>query len=105
MSETLRILALIGPITVATGLTALVASRLVARAGLAATMIAIAVVASLVTVIDLVALNHFMLIGRRRSRADRGSHNHARAEPADQRGTAAGREPAGRASRRSASQP
>ncbi len=62
MSETVRILALIGPITVATGLTALVASRLVARAGLAATMIAIAVVASLVTVIDLVALNHFMLI-------------------------------------------
>ena len=62
MSETLRILALIGPITVATGLTALVASRLVARAGLAATMIAIAVVASLITVIDLVALNHFMLI-------------------------------------------
>ena len=101
MSETLRILALIGPITVATGLTALVASRLVARAGLAATtMIAIAVVASLVTVIDLVALNHFMLIspsdrievvlvagyslsGRRRSRADRRSHHHARADAAD----------------------
>jgi hypothetical protein len=62
VSETIRILALIGPITVATGLTALVASRLVARAGLAATMIAIAVVASLITVIDLVELNHFMLM-------------------------------------------
>jgi methyl-accepting chemotaxis protein len=62
VSESIRILALIGPITVATCLTALVANRLVARAGLAATMIAIAVVASLVTVIDLVALNHFMLI-------------------------------------------
>ena len=45
MSETIRILALIGPITVATGFTGLVASRIVARTGLAATMIAIAVVA------------------------------------------------------------
>ena len=33
-----------------------------ARAGLAATMIAIAMVASLITVVDLVVLNHFMLI-------------------------------------------
>ncbi len=62
MSESLRILALLGPITVATALTAYLARRLVARAGIGATMIAIALVASLVTVIDLVVLNHFMLI-------------------------------------------
>jgi len=57
-----RILAILGPITVATAITAYLARRLVARAGLAATMIAIAVVASLITAIDLVLLNHFMLI-------------------------------------------
>lgn len=62
MSETLRILALLGPITVATAITAYLARRLVARAGLAATMIAIAMIASLITVVDLVVLNHFMLI-------------------------------------------
>ena len=62
MSETLRILALLGPITVATAITAYLARRLVARAGLAATMIAIAMLASLITVVDLVVLNDFMLI-------------------------------------------
>ena len=62
MSESLRILALLGPITVATALTAYLARRLVARAGIGATMIAIALVASLITVVDLVVLNHFMLI-------------------------------------------
>ena len=62
MSEPLRLLAILGPIAVATGLTAYIARGLVARAGLAATMVAIAVVASLVTVVDLVVLNHYMLI-------------------------------------------
>jgi signal transduction histidine kinase len=62
VSEPLRILALLGPITLATAVTAYLARRLVARASLAATMIAIAVVASLITAIDLVLLNHFMLI-------------------------------------------
>jgi signal transduction histidine kinase len=62
MSEPMRILALLGPITVATVICAIAARSLVRRAGLAATMVAIAVVASLVTVVDLVVLNHFMLI-------------------------------------------
>ena len=62
MSEPVRILALLGPITLATAITAYLARRLVARAGLAATMVAIAVVASLITAVDLVLLNHFMLI-------------------------------------------
>jgi two-component system sensor histidine kinase BaeS len=62
VSEPVRILALLGPITLATAITAYLARRLVARAGLAATMIAIAVVASLITAVDLVLLNHFMLI-------------------------------------------
>jgi signal transduction histidine kinase len=62
VSEPLRILALLGPITLATAVTAYLARRLVARASLAATMIAIAVVASLITAVDLVLLNHFMLI-------------------------------------------
>ena len=62
MTEPVRILALLGPITLATAITAYLARRLVARARLAATMIAIAVVASLITAVDLVLLNHFMLI-------------------------------------------
>lgn len=62
MSESLRLLAILGPIAVATGITAYIARGLVARAGLAWTMVAIAVVASLVTVVDLVVLNHYMLI-------------------------------------------
>ncbi|MGN6379999.1 MAG: sensor histidine kinase [Gaiellales bacterium] len=62
MSEPMRILALLGPITIATVLSSIAARSLVRRAGLAATMVAIAVVASLVTVIDLLVLNHFMLI-------------------------------------------
>jgi len=62
VSEPLRLLAILGPIAVATGVTAYIARGLVARAGLAWTMVAIAVVASLVTVVDLVVLNHYMLI-------------------------------------------
>jgi signal transduction histidine kinase len=62
VSEPLRLLAILGPIAIATGVTAYIARGLVARAGLAATMVAIAVVASLVTVVDLVVLNHYMLI-------------------------------------------
>ena len=62
MSEPLRLLAILAPIAVATGATAYIARGLVARAGLAWTMVAIAVVASLVTVVDLVVLNHYMLI-------------------------------------------
>ena len=62
VSEPMRILALLGPITVATVICAIAARSLVRRAGLAATMVAIAVVASLVTIVDLVVLNHFMLI-------------------------------------------
>jgi signal transduction histidine kinase len=62
VSEWLRILLLLGPITAATVLSSIAARSLVRRAGLAATMIAIAVVASLVTVIDLLVLNHFMLV-------------------------------------------
>lgn len=62
MSEPLRILALIGPITAATVISSLAARGLVRRAGLAWTMVAIALVASLVTVLDLLVLNHFMLL-------------------------------------------
>lgn len=62
MSEPLRILALLVPVAVATALTALVARALVARAGLAATMVAIACTASLITAIDLMVLDHYMLI-------------------------------------------
>ena len=62
MSESVRLLAILGPITLATGATALLARRIVARTPLAVTMIAIAVLASLVTAVDLVVLNHFMLI-------------------------------------------
>ncbi len=62
MNEWLRILLLLGPITAATVVTSIAARSLVRRAGLAATMIAIAVVASLVTVLDLLVLNHFMLV-------------------------------------------
>jgi signal transduction histidine kinase len=62
MSEPVRILAILGPITVATAVSAYLARRLVAHAGLAATMTAIAVVASLITAVDLVLLNHFMVI-------------------------------------------
>jgi signal transduction histidine kinase len=62
VSEPLRLLAILAPIAVATGVTAYIARGLVARAGLAWTMVAIAVVASLVTVVDLVVLSHYMLI-------------------------------------------
>jgi signal transduction histidine kinase len=62
MSETIRLIALLGPIAVATLVTSLLARRLVTRAGLAYTLIAIAVIASLVTVVDLLVLSHFMLI-------------------------------------------
>ena len=62
MSETVRLVAILGPIALATLVTSLVARRLVTRAGLAYTLIAIAVIASLVTVVDLLVLSHFMLI-------------------------------------------
>jgi signal transduction histidine kinase len=62
VSEPVRLLAIVGPITLATAATALFARRIVARTRLAVTMVAIAGVASLVTVVDLVVLNHFMLI-------------------------------------------
>jgi signal transduction histidine kinase len=62
MSETVRLVALLGPIALATLLTSLLARRLATRLGLAYTLIAIAVIASLVTVVDLLVLNHFMLI-------------------------------------------
>ena len=62
MSETVRLIALLGPIAVATLVTSLIARRLATRVGLAYTLIAIAVIASLVTVVDLLVLNHFMLI-------------------------------------------
>jgi signal transduction histidine kinase len=62
MSETVRLIALLGPIALATLVTSLLARPLVTRAGLAYTLIAIAVIASLVTVVDLLVLSHFMLI-------------------------------------------
>jgi len=62
MSEPLRILALLGPIAMATIISSIAARGLVRRAGLAPTMVAIALVASLVTVLDVLVLNHFMLL-------------------------------------------
>lgn len=62
MSETARLIALLGPIAIATLVVSLLARRLIVRAGLAYTLIAIAVIASLVTVCDLLVLGHFMLI-------------------------------------------
>ena len=62
MSETVRLVALLGPIALATLVTSLLARRLATRLGLAYTLIAIAVIASLVTVVDLLVLSHFMLI-------------------------------------------
>src|SRR6185437_8187080 len=53
MSEMVRLVALLGPIALATLVTSLVARRLATRLGLAYTLIAIAVIASLVTVVDL----------------------------------------------------
>jgi signal transduction histidine kinase len=62
MSEPLRILALLGPIALATLISSIAARGLVRRAGLGPTMVAIALVASLVTVLDVLVLNHFMLL-------------------------------------------
>lgn len=62
MSEAVRLIALLGPITLATLVSAVAARTLVARASLPHAMVAIAVIASLVTVADLLALSHFMLI-------------------------------------------
>ena len=62
MSETLRLIALVAPIAVTTLVTSLLARRLVTRAGLAYILIAIAVIASLVTVVDVLVLSHFMLL-------------------------------------------
>ena len=62
MSESLRLLALLAPVTVATVLSSVAARTLVRRAPLSYTLVAIAVVASTVTVVDMVLLNHFMLL-------------------------------------------
>lgn len=62
MSEAAKLVALLGPITLATLVSAVAARALVARASLPRAMMAIAVIASLVTVADLLALSHFMLI-------------------------------------------
>jgi signal transduction histidine kinase len=62
VNEAVKLLALLGPITLATLVSAVAARALVARASLARAMSAIAVIASLVTVADLLALSHFMLI-------------------------------------------
>ena len=62
MNESTRLLALIAPVALATLVSSLAARWLVRRAGLSATMIAIAVVASAVTVVDMVVLNHYMLL-------------------------------------------
>ena len=64
MSESLRLLALLAPVTVATVLSSVAARTLVRRAPLSYTLVAIAVVASSVTVVDMVLLNHFMLLNR-----------------------------------------
>ena len=61
-NEPIRLLALIAPVALATLGSSLAARWLVRRAGLSATMIAIAVVASAVTVVDMVVLNHYMLL-------------------------------------------
>jgi signal transduction histidine kinase len=62
MSETLRLIALVAPIALTTLVTSFLAQRLVTRAGLAYILIAIAVIASLVTVVDVLVLSHFMLL-------------------------------------------
>ncbi len=62
MSETLRLIALVAPIAVTTLVTSLLAQRLVTRARLAYMLVAIAVIASLVTVADVLVLSHFMLV-------------------------------------------
>jgi signal transduction histidine kinase len=62
VSESLRLLALLAPVTVATVLSSVAARTLVRRAPLSYTLVAIAVVASSVTVVDMVLLNHFMLL-------------------------------------------
>ncbi len=62
MNEPLRILALLGPIALATIISSIAARSLVRRAGLGPTMVAIALVASMVTVLDVLVLNHFMLL-------------------------------------------
>src|SRR5947209_9344982 len=62
MNEPARLLALIAPVALATLASSLSARWLVRRAGLSATMIAIAVVASVVTVVNMVVLNHYMLL-------------------------------------------
>src|SRR3954447_26495217 len=62
MNEPARLLALTTPVAFATLVSSLAARWLVRRAGLSATMVAIAVVASAVTVVDMVVLNHYMLL-------------------------------------------
>jgi signal transduction histidine kinase len=62
MSDAFGLAALLGPIALATLITALLARPLLTRARLAYTLVAIAVIASLVTVLDLLVLGHYMLI-------------------------------------------
>ncbi len=62
MNGAVKLVALLGPITLATLVSAVAARALVARASLSRAMVAIAVIASLVTVADLLILSHFMLI-------------------------------------------
>jgi signal transduction histidine kinase len=62
MSEALHLAALLGPIAVATLVAALLVGPLLVRVPLAYTLVAIAVIASLVTVLDLLVLGHYMLI-------------------------------------------
>jgi signal transduction histidine kinase len=62
MNESLRLIALVAPIAVTTLVTSILARRLVTRARLASILVAIAVIASLVTVVDVLVLSHFMLL-------------------------------------------
>jgi two-component system sensor histidine kinase SenX3 len=62
VSSLVRALVLLGPVTIAMVLSAMVARALVRHTRLVYSMIAIAAIASLVTIVDLLVLNHFMLI-------------------------------------------
>jgi signal transduction histidine kinase len=62
VSSVVRALVLLGPVTIAMVLSAMVARALVRHTRLVYSMMAIAAIASLVTIVDLLALNHFMLI-------------------------------------------
>ncbi len=62
MTESLRLLAFVGPVAAATVCSSLAALLVVRRARLVWTMVTIAVVASAVTALDLAVLNHYMLL-------------------------------------------